>query len=84
MSGVRLIQISQAKRRKLERLQPLIEEAVRTSCRSGFEGGLDDKEQEWMANELLIAWNELDLLSLFEHRDRIRLERIARRLERAL
>jgi len=81
---IRLVQISKAKRRKLEQLLPFIDEAVRTEVRSGFCGGLDPGEMEWLAEELRIAWNELDLLSWFEHSDRIRLGRIARRLERAL
>jgi hypothetical protein len=79
-----VIQTPVAKRRRLESMRPRIEEALRTECDAGFVGGLDPDEMQWLSDELLIAWNELDLNDRFAAHDRRRLMALARRLERAL
>ena len=73
-----------ANRRKLARLWPSIDEALRTASRAGFSGGLDPDEQAWLARSLAIAWNELDLVDHFHNQDRRRLSALLRRVEQAL
>lgn len=86
-----MILISEAKRRRRERLVLEIEQAmVSYDARSGWIGGPCPPDMQWLTRELLLAWNELDLLHRLDARDRrekrrlnAALEGIIRRLARA-
>lgn len=79
-----LLQVPQSKRRKLARLRDQVDESLPTLSNGGWEGGLNPREQNWLANELELAWNDLDFTDAIDHRDWKRLRAIVRRLEHAL
>lgn len=83
--------ISQAKRRRRDRIVLDVEQAmVSYEPHSGWSGGPCPPDSQWLTRELLLAWNELDLLHRLDARDRrekrrlnAALESIVRRLVRA-